>query len=65
MGIHPKGLAEGGYAGFCLIQYNNSVANLISTATCVFNDLLARPKKWWPKWHPSSTVGVHDIRLVL
>jgi hypothetical protein len=25
MGGHPKGLAKGGYAGFCSIQYNNSV----------------------------------------
>jgi hypothetical protein len=34
-------------------------------ATCVFDELLARRQKWWPKWHPLSTVGALCIRLGL
>jgi hypothetical protein len=59
MGGHPKELAEGSYAGFCLISINNLILQLL----VFFDESLARRQKWLPKRHPSSTVGANNIRL--
>jgi hypothetical protein len=31
--------------------------------TSVFDELLAHHQKWWPKQHPSLTVGYHNIPI--
>jgi len=62
MGSHPKGLAESGYTGFCLIQsikYQRKVFN--PTGTRVVDESLAHRQKWLPKMHPLSTAGAHII----
>jgi hypothetical protein len=53
----PKGLAEGGYAGFFLIPYNNSVINKILQLLVFLTNRSPIVKKWWSKRHPLSMVG--------
>ncbi len=65
MGGHPKGLAKGRYAGFCLIQYYSSVIKLILQLLMFSTNRSPTIKNGGQKRHPSSTAGAHNIRLGL
>jgi hypothetical protein len=63
VGGHSLGLAKGDILGFNSINYQRN--SITSTATCVFDESLARRRKWWPKLHPSSTAGANNARIGL
>jgi hypothetical protein len=62
-GRPSEGVGRGLLCGVLQKSIKYQRYKLNSTANLVFDELLARRQKWWPKRHPSLTTGTQTIRI--